>query len=258
MFRGGMKKEQRKVSVVIPARLESTRLPGKVLHEIGGKPMLERVWRQVMDMQHADEVMIATDSDTVRDFASKWGAQVVMTSPDCQSGTERIASILDDISGDFILNVQGDEPFIPPDLLDALVMRWKETDCDLVTPIRPIETSDEINDPDLVKVVRALDGRAVYFSRSPVPHARNTPPEEWPQEGVYWGHIGVYGYQRNLLAEYSSLAVSPLETIEKLEQLRFLDHGYCIQTLDTKYCPLGVDTIEDLEKARQHFELLQS
>ncbi len=249
-----MKQEKDKVSVLIPARLESARLPGKILHDIGGKPMLERVWHQTMKMKHADEVMIATDSERVSDTAKEWGAQVIMTSPDCQSGTERIASVLGHISGDFILNVQGDEPFIPPQLLDALVERWRKTHCDLVTPIRQIHSSYEIQDPNLVKVVRARDGRAIYFSRSPVPHARNTPAEKWPEITKYWGHIGVYGYQRNLLEAYPSLPESTLENIEKLEQLRFLDYGYCIQTLETQYAPLGVDTLEDLEKARQHFQ----
>ena len=124
----------------------------------------------------------------------------------------------------------------------------------MVTPIRAIQSAKEITDPDLVKVVRVQDGRALYFSRSPVPHARNVEPDQWPKAAQYWAHIGVYGYRSRILEAYLGLSESPLEKVEKLEQLRFLDHGYCIQTLETEYCPIGVDTLEDLEMARQYFE----
>ena len=243
-----------KISVIIPARLESTRLPGKILQEIGDMPMLQHVWCQTQRMQCANEVYIATDSEKVQKLAQNWGAQVLMTPENCQSGTERIAHVLDQLTGEFIINVQGDEPFIPPTLLDQLAKRLKTKDCDLVTPVRRIETNEALFDPNLVKVVLANDGRALYFSRSPIPYARNTAKNEWISAGDYWAHIGVYGYKRTLLEGYSSLAASHLEKIENLEQLRYLQNGYSIQTIQTDYHPIGVDTAEDLENARKHYK----
>lgn len=240
-----------KVSVVIPARLESTRLPNKVLLEIGGKPMLQRVWEQASQMQSADEVWIATDSGLVAEAAEGWGAKVALTSPDCPSGTDRIASMLDQLVGDFILNVQGDEPFVPPSLLDDLVDTFNRESCDIVTPVFSITEADEILNPNLVKAVRAQSGRALYFSRSPVPHVRGKEHNDWPVEAIHWGHIGVYGYSREVLAKYPSLLSSPLEHVEKLEQLRFLESGFTIQTVATEYRPIGVDTEEDLARARE-------
>lgn len=238
------------ISVVIPARLGSTRLPRKVLLDIGGKPMLRHVWERASAMTLATEVCIATDSDEVAVAAQSWGAQVAMTSPDCASGTERIASLLATLKGDFILNVQGDEPFIPPALLDALVAAWQETGADIVTPVYRITDVQALADPNRVKVVRAGDGRALYFSRSTVPHIRGRPPEHWAESGLHWAHIGVYGYTRPVLEAHAQLSPSALEEAEKLEQLRFLDHGYRIQTVESAYHPLGVDTQEDLERAR--------
>ncbi|WOO42156.1 3-deoxy-manno-octulosonate cytidylyltransferase [Rubellicoccus peritrichatus] len=239
------------VSVVIPARLESTRLPNKVLLEIGGKPMLERVWEQVSQMKSADEVFIATDSGLVAEAAESWGAKVALTSPDCPSGTDRIASILDKLSGDFILNVQGDEPFVPPALLEDLVEAFNQNPCDIVTPVFSIAEGEEILDPNLVKAVRTGSGRALYFSRGAVPHVRGSDHNHWPVEAIHWGHIGVYGYSRDVLAKYPGLSQSPLERVEKLEQLRFLENGFSIQTVVTEYRPIGVDTEEDLIRARE-------
>jgi len=173
-----------------------------------------------------------------------------MTSPNCRSGTERIASILDGLKGQFILNVQGDEPFIDPVLLDALVERFANYGGDVVTPVYPIRELATLTNPAVVKVVRGADGRAWYFSRSPIPHVRGVPIEEWPARGLHWGHLGVYGYARSKLAVYATLPESPLEGIEALEQLRFLEAGWRIQTVETDYHVVAIDTLEDLIRAR--------
>ncbi len=241
-----------KVSVVIPARLGSTRLPGKVLADICGKPLLRHVWDRVSRMRRATETLIATDSEQVLEAAKSWGARAVMTSPECRSGTERIASILGQLKGDFIVNVQGDEPLIEPDLLDALIERWERTPCDLVTPVRRITDPAQVSNPNVVKVVRAQDGRALYFSRSAVPYVRDAQPAQWLERATFWGHIGVYGYTRAVVEKYLALPVSPLETAESLEQLRFVDAGYVFQTVETAYHPVAVDTPEDLERVRAH------
>ncbi len=238
-----------KVSVVIPARLGSTRLPRKVLLDIAGKPMLQRVWEQAGKMARASEVLIATDSDEVLKAAQSWGAHAVMTSPDCASGTERIASIIGDLAGDFVINVQGDEPFIPPELLDSLVAAWEQHGDDLVTATYPITDPEELTNPNRVKVVRAHQGRALYFTRSTAPYIRGVEPAQWHTQGLHWVHIGVYGYARPVLEDYAALPPSPLEQAERLEQLRFIEAGLSIHCIETAYRPLGVDTAEDLAKA---------
>src|SRR6478736_10122223 len=205
------------VIVAIPARLGSTRLPRKVLLDLGGKPVVRHVWEKVMLMKSADRVVILADSEEVVSVARGFGAEVIMTDPECASGTERLASVLDQVPGDFYLNVQGDEPFIDPALLDALVARWRETRCELVTAVARVKHWDQLVNTNCVKVVRACDGRAVYFSRSPVPHLRGVPVELWPERETFWSHIGVYGYDRATLAGYFALPVTHIEKIESLE-----------------------------------------
>lgn len=238
------------VSVVIPARLASTRLPRKVLADLGGKPVLRHVWERVARMRKATEILVATDSEEVARTVAEWGGQFVMTSPHCRSGTERIASVLDGLKGQLILNVQGDEPFIDPTLLDALVECYAANGGDVVTPVYPIREFETLMNPAVVKVVRGVDGRAWYFSRSPIPHVRGRPPEEWPARGLHWGHLGVYGYARAKLAAYPTLPESPLEAVEALEQLRFLEAGWRIQTVETEYHTVAIDTPDDLARAR--------
>ncbi|MGA2053501.1 MAG: 3-deoxy-manno-octulosonate cytidylyltransferase [Opitutales bacterium] len=241
------------VSVVIPARLASTRLPRKVLADLGGRPVLRHVWERAARVRRATEVLVATDSEEVAEVVAAWGGQFVLTSPACRSGTERIASILDGLHGDFILNVQGDEPFIEPALLDALVERFAAAGGELVTPVYPIREYAALANPAVVKVARAADGRALYFSRSAIPHMRGVPPEQWAAQGSYWGHLGVYGYARAALARYPALPESALEAAESLEQLRFLEAGFCIQTVETNYHAVAIDTPADLERARALF-----
>jgi 3-deoxy-manno-octulosonate cytidylyltransferase (CMP-KDO synthetase) len=183
------------VTIAIPARLASTRLPRKVLLDLGGKPVVQHVWERARKARLADRVVILADGEEVAAAARAFGAEVLLTDPELPSGTARLASVLDRLPGAFFLNVQGDEPCIEPALLDALITRWRETACELVTAVARVREAEKLANPNVVKVVRAGDGRAVYFSRSPVPHRRGLPVAEWLADGStpYWSHIGVYG-----------------------------------------------------------------
>jgi 3-deoxy-manno-octulosonate cytidylyltransferase (CMP-KDO synthetase) len=239
------------ITLCIPARLASTRLPRKVLLDLGGKPVMQHVWERARQVKQASRVVVLTDADEVAQVARGFGAEVLMTSPDCPSGTARMASILPHLAGDFFLNIQGDEPFIEPTLLDDLITRWKETKCSLVTAVSKITSTERLLATSVVKVVRAENGTALYFSRSPIPHLRGVEPTEWVQKHSYWSHIGVYGYDRATLAGYAQLTPTVLESIESLEQLRFLAHGQTFQTVVTNYHPVAIDTPADLEAARK-------
>ncbi len=249
-----MSDNQIKATIAIPARLSSTRLPGKVLLDLGGKPVVQHVWERVRQMKRAGKIVLLADTERVAETAAAFGADVVMTSPECRSGTERLASVLPQLPGEIFLNVQGDEPFIVPELLDALVARMAETRCELVTAVAKISDPAKLLNPNVVKVVRASDGRAIYFSRSPVPHLRGVPVEKWLADGrTWWSHIGVYGYARSTLEAYPHMAPTALEAVESLEQLRFIDRGMSFQTVETDYHPVSIDTQEDLENARKLF-----
>jgi 3-deoxy-manno-octulosonate cytidylyltransferase (CMP-KDO synthetase) len=238
-------------TAIIPARLGSTRLPGKVLADICGKPLVQHVWAQVSQANNVDSVIVVTDSTEVVQVVTGLGGKAFLTDPACQSGTERIVSILDELDADLILNVQGDEPLVDPGMLDALISSWMSTPCDLITPVYRITNVDDLFNPNVVKVARAQDGRALYFSRSPIPYVRDCLQEKWLEHHVFWGHIGVYGYRKDVLAKYAQLPASPLQQAESLEQLRFLEAGYTFQTVETTYRSIAVDTEADLEKVRR-------
>ena len=239
------------LTLIIPARLASTRLPRKVLLDLGGKPVVQHVWERAKKAKSAQNVVLLTDSDEVASVARGFGAEVVMTSPDCPSGTARLASVVDQLPGDFFINIQGDEPFIEPALIDALASRYLSTGCSLVTAVSRITDAARLAEPSVVKVVRAENGEAIYFSRSPVPHYRGVTASEWTVRRAYWGHIGIYGYDRETLEMYPKLSATELEACESLEQLRFIAHGYRFQTVETSYHPIAIDTASDLEVARK-------
>lgn len=239
------------ITLCIPARIGSTRLPRKVLLDLGGKPVVQHVWERAKQVRQADRVVLLTDSEEVAEVARGFGAEVQLTDPACPSGTARLASIIDRLPGEFFLNVQGDEPFIQPALLDDLITRWKETKCPLVTAVSRINSAERLHAASVVKVVRAENGTAIYFSRSPIPYLRGADSSAWAGRRDYWAHIGVYGYDRATLAGYGRLPVTELESAESLEQLRFLAHGLTFQTVVTDYHPVAIDTAEDLEAARK-------
>jgi 3-deoxy-manno-octulosonate cytidylyltransferase (CMP-KDO synthetase) len=219
--------------------------------DLGGKPVVQHVWERAKKVKQSERVVIVTDAEEVAQVARNFGAEVLMTSPDCPSGTARISSVLDKLEGDFFINIQGDEPFIDPVLLDDLITCWKKTQCSLVTAVSKITQIERLQSPNVVKVVRAENGEALYFSRSAIPFFRGKETKDWLNNFTYWSHIGVYGYNRAALARYPQLSATALESVESLEQLRFLAHGYKFQTIETHYHPVAIDTADDLEAARK-------
>ncbi|MDR0351310.1 MAG: 3-deoxy-manno-octulosonate cytidylyltransferase [Puniceicoccales bacterium] len=236
--------------IAIPARWSSSRFPGKILADLDGIPVLKRVWTKACAVTDVDEVVVLVDEDMVRQEAMSWGAKVITTSPDCSCGTERIASALDRIEGDFIINLQADEPLLDINVLKKIVQFAKNNDCEMVTPVFKLVNSEDIFDQNLVKVVVNSLGEAMYFSRSTIPFIRDEKDRsKWLEAYNFLGHIGVYGYAREVLLKYYSLKSSKLEDVEKLEQLRFLDNGFRISTLMADGPTIEINTPEDMQKA---------
>ena len=244
-----------KFVVAVPARLESTRLPRKVLADIGGVPMLQRVLIEAGKARTVSQVVLCTDSAEVAKHAGSWGVRVIMTSPDCASGSERIASVLDQIDADVVINVQGDQPFVDPLVIEQMceVFRERRPTPEVVTPVYRLP-AERLGNPDAVKVVVSTTNKAMYFSRSAVPFVRGRDISEWTELGVHFGHVGIYGFRRDVLARWLGLSATTLEDAEKLEQLRLLSHGITIDVYEIVHQPrttLSVDSPADLETARR-------
>lgn len=238
-----------KVLCVIPARYASTRLPGKPLSMIAGKPMIQHVYERACQAQMPDEVIVATDNELVEKAVAAFGGKAVMTSPDHPSGTDRLAEVAlmyPDV--DVIVNVQGDEPMIPPEVIDNLAKAF-EADAELNMATMKVAMDEaDYDNPAAVKVVTDLNGYALYFSRSLMPYSRNKP------EGYkVYKHVGIYAYRRNFLLKYAALQPTPLEKAESLEQLRALENGYKIKVLESDFKGIGVDTPEDLAAVNELF-----
>ena len=230
---------------VIPARYASTRLPGKPLLDICGKPMIQRVCEAVGRAALVDDVLVATDAEVIARAVNDFGGRAVMTSPDCASGTDRLVEIARHEQADIYLNVQGDEPLLRPADVDKLVEALlRHPQAAAATPCYPISPTQAL-DPNLVKVVRNEAGQALYFSRAPIPYDR-----DGERQIQYWGHVGMYAYRSSALAIFAAHAPGELERTEKLEQLRLLQHGIGIQMVELPPCAPGVDTEEDLERVR--------
>ncbi len=228
---------------IIPARYESKRFPGKPLADILGKPMIVHVFERARQCERLSSVSLATDDDRIRFVAQKWDIPVVMTNTNHPSGTDRImeAALKLNLPPDsVVVNIQGDEPALEPDMLAQLVCPFKAADVQVTTLARKISTT-EVKNPDLVKVVFAADGRALYFSRSPIPH-------HWKEQGInYYGHIGIYAFRMMVLEKFIALDQSRLEVTEKLEQLRLLENNIAIHIVTTDHPTCGVDRPEDIE-----------
>jgi 3-deoxy-manno-octulosonate cytidylyltransferase (CMP-KDO synthetase) len=239
-----------KIVAIIPARWASSRFPGKPLADIEGRPMIVRVMQQVAKCPEISEVLVATDHNSIVQAVENARGQAILTSEDHQSGTDRCyeAYTSSGLQADFILNVQGDEPYINPRQLSALCQSLTQ-ETQLATIVKRITSAEPVHNPNVVKAVRAASGQALYFSRSAVPYLRGELPENWHQKASYWQHIGVYAYRSDLLAKITKLPVSPLEDSEKLEQLRWLEAGYTIHTTETSQSSVGIDTPEDLTEA---------
>jgi len=236
---------------IIPARYASTRFEGKVLADILGKPMLQRVWERARQAALLDDLIIACDDARILDAAGSWGAQAVMTSKAHASGTDRICEVINPLDVKVVINIQGDEPLIHPSMIDAVARTLLNDDklC-VATLIKKVSDLADVYNPHVVKVVKDKDDFALYFSRAEVPyHAENSEIKA----PVYYKHIGLYGYTKDFLFIFKNLASSYLEKTERLEQLRVLEEGFRIKVVETEYDTLGVDTPEDLQKIRQIF-----
>ena len=252
-----------KCVVAVPARLQSSRLPNKVLADIGGKPMIQRVLERCRESTAVDTVVLCTDSQELQQRASAWGFPVLMTAESCSSGSDRIASVADALMalawGDTtpvaeqtaVINVQGDQPFIDPHVIDAMAAEFRRLDPvpSVVTPVYGLKP-ETVHNPNVVKTLLSHDGRALYFSRSAIPHVRDVDPSEWHRHTTYWGHVGMYGFRGDVLEAWNRLPASPLEDLERLEQLRLIEAGLTIATFEVQGTSLSVDTAEQLEQAR--------
>lgn len=239
-----------KILCVIPARFSSTRLPGKPLADIAGKPMIQHVYERASAARKPAEVLIATDHPLVFEAVKAFGGSVILTSPDHPTGTDRLAEVARNYPDvDVLINVQGDEPLIAPEVIDQLAAAF-EADPELAMATLMTEMDEEeYHTPSAVKVVTDLQGYALYFSRSLLPYPRN------PHTAMrVYKHIGVYAYKRDFLLKYASLEPTPLEKAESLEQLRALEYGYKIKVLTTDFKSIGVDTPEDLAKVNRLFQ----
>lgn len=234
------------IIAVIPARYASTRLPGKPLLDICGKPMIQRVYERVKQVPLFREVLVATDDERIYNAVVAFGGTACMTSPDCPSGSDRLIEVAQSHGAEIYINVQGDEPLLNPRAIERLVrVMLEEPSLQMATLCCPV-SREQAGDPNLVKVVLAHNGNALYFSRSPIPY-----PRQGGAKPQYFGHLGIYAYRRELLLAFGALPPSPLEQTEKLEQLRVLQAGIAIRVLETTPSGPGVDTLEDLEAVRR-------
>jgi len=232
---------------VIPARFASTRFPGKVLADLCGKPLLQHVYEKAKEAKVLEDVIIATDKEEIVKIAKGFGANVQYTSPDQPSGSDRVAEVVNPIDVKVVVNIQADEPLINAEMIDKLALALLEDEkIYAATLIKRIQGIEQILDPNTVKVVIDKDDFALYFSRSAIPYMR-----EQSSGVIYFKHIGIYAFTKDFLFTYKNLPKTILETTEQLEQLRILENGFKIKTIETEHDTVGVDTPQDLEKVKQ-------
>jgi len=238
-----------KIIGIIPARLGSTRVQAKMLADISGKPVIRHTYEHAQKAKILDDVFVATDSKEIADVVRKFGGKVVMTSADNKNGTDRIAEAARDLVCDIVVNIQGDEAFIHPDIIElAVKILQDDPDAVMGTVARPITNEEEYLERNAVKVVIDLSGRALYFSRAPIPHSKTGKMSDAVK---YYHHIGIYSFRRDFLLQYPGLKRSMLEEAESLEQLRVLENGYKIKVGITSKETIKIDTFDDINKARE-------
>lgn len=241
---------------LIPARYASSRFPAKPLVDIGGKSMIQRVYEQAEKSTHLSKVVVATDHAEIYNHVKNFGGEVCMTRENHISGTDRCyeALTLQSESYEYIINIQGDEPFIQPDQIDLLaaVLTGKT---EIATLVKVIEQTEQLFNPNMVKVVIGKNCEALYFSRSPIPYLRNINESEWVTQHTFFKHIGMYAYRADILTELTKLHPSTLEKAESLEQLRWLENGFEILAVETSTESFGIDTPEDLVKAMEYLKI---
>ncbi len=242
-----------KVVGLIPARYGAMRFPGKALTDIAGKPMIQHVYERACRVSLFDDVLVATDDDRIYEVVRQFGGQARMTSANHHSGTDRIAEVARNLDADIVVNVQGDEPLIQPEMIvEAIQPLLDDADVAIGTLKHAITTPDELYAPNVVKVVTDRHGRALYFSRSPIPNVKGQDMRGAGfQACTFFRHIGLYAFRRDFLLRFIELPQTPLEKLEGLEQLRALEHGYIITVAETSHSSIGVDTPEDVGKVLQ-------
>lgn len=238
-----------KIIAVIPARYAATRLPGKPLADILGKPMVQWVYERAAKARGIDAVYVATDDARIETAVRAFGGNCLLTSPDLQSGTDRVAAVADEVPGDIFLNVQGDEPLIEPLTIEKTLELVRSGKFPLGSAMTPLKSREELENRSVVKVLTDCDDRAIYFSRFPIPYGRMEPPDS-AREYVPFRHLGLYVYRRETLEKFRALPPCPLEKAESLEQLRALYHGIPIGLATVESRSIGVDTPEDLAAIR--------
>lgn len=245
-----------KILGIIPARYASTRFPAKALADIRGKSMIQRVYEQACKAKSLTKVVIATDNKEIFDHAKGFDAEVVMTSPEHQSGTDRCFEACRSIHEkfDFVINIQGDEPFIHPQQIEMLAACLKDKSIELATLIKKITDRETLFNPNTPKVIINSNHEAIYFSRQTIPHIRGIQEENWLNQHTFYKHIGIYAYRTDILEKITSLIPSSLEKAESLEQLRWIENGFKIKVAITEYESHGIDTPEDLEKVLREFK----
>ncbi|GGC96454.1 3-deoxy-manno-octulosonate cytidylyltransferase [Flavobacterium lutivivi] len=241
-----------KIIAVIPARYASTRFPAKLMQDLGGKTVINRTYQAALDTKLFDEVFVVTDSNLIFDEITQHGGKAIMSKKEHESGSDRIAEAVEELDVDIIINVQGDEPFIDKKLLEQLIQVFKQDiskRVDLASLMFEINETNEIENPNNVKVITDKEGFALYFSRSVIPYPREV------GVGVrYMKHVGIYAFRKQALMDFYRLPMGILEASEKLEQLRYLENGKRIKMVETTHGSIGIDTPEDLEKARRLIE----
>jgi 3-deoxy-manno-octulosonate cytidylyltransferase (CMP-KDO synthetase) len=237
---------------IIPARYEATRFAGKVLADINGKPMIQRVWERAKKAKLLDELIIAADDDRIIKAVKEFGGKATFTAKAHPSGTDRLKEVVNPLDVEIIVNIQADEPLIHPSMIDSLVSTLAD-DRNLIMAslMKKIEDAGEIDNPNVVKVVVDKNNFALYFSRCPIPFARDKQGSAASQKFIYYKHIGLYAYTKDFLFIFAGLPQSGLEKQEKLEQLRVLENGYKIKMVETKYDTIGVDTPQDMEEVKK-------
>jgi len=248
----------RNIIAIIPARLSSTRLPRKVLADIGGKSMLHRVHDRVSTTGLFTKVIVATDSEEVMMHCIQHNMQAIITSDDHPSGTDRVAEVARMIDADIVVNVQADEPFVEKESLEALVNLMTTQDIGIGTVMRQIADENDLFDYNIVKMAADRAGRVLYFSRQAIPANRSEPYRLWLDKHTYYQHLGIYAFKASVLSQITKLPISALEQIEKLEQLRWLEHGYEIYSTKVVSTSFGIDTEEDLARARKYVEMIRN
>jgi 3-deoxy-manno-octulosonate cytidylyltransferase (CMP-KDO synthetase) len=237
------------VLVIIPARFGSSRLPGKPLASIAGKPMIQHVVERVRRAKLVKSILVATDDERIKKAVEAFGGHAILTRPDHRTGTDRVAEVATHVDAEIYLNIQGDEPLIDPGTVDAVVSAMLEDEeVHIATPCTAITRPNEIMDPNIVKVARDFDGNGLYFSRAPIPWVRDT---KTTVAARHWKHIGLYAFRRDTLLEFPTLPPGELEHIEQLEQLRWLENGFRIRVVETDYDAVSVDVPADIERVEK-------